>query len=118
MNDDVHICYTPKLLEQVAGEKSDEGILGGDNLVRGVDVVREDIALCIVVVVGEVFVDKDGAGRARLFLAGEEVLDLELGELVVPNDEAIPRGRHELAVRLLRVCRWAGGVGVGGEEGE
>lgn len=118
MNDDVHIGYAPKLLEQVAGEKGDERIFRGDDLVRSIDVVREDFALCIVVVVGEVFVEEDGALRARLLLAREEVLDLELGELVVPNDEAIPRRRHELAVRLLRV-RVSGvcvGAGVVDEE--
>jgi hypothetical protein len=57
----VHVGNTTKLLEEVAGDKSKDGILGGDDLVGGIDIFLLDPATVVKVVVWEIFVDIDGA---------------------------------------------------------
>ena len=87
-NLDSPVGYSPELLEKVSWDKGDDSVLGGDNLVGGIDMVLCDPVFLVVVVVGEVLVDKDGSGGPRLAFTGEQGLDVEGGELVVPDGDA------------------------------
>lgn len=97
-----HVGYAPELLEEISGEKCDDGVLGGDDLVGRVYVLLLDPALCVEIVRGQVLVDIDAAGRSWLLFAGEKGADLECCELFVPEGElalaglaAFGAGRHD-----------------------
>lgn len=56
---DLHIGNTSELLEQVSGNEREEGVLGGDNLVRSVSGTLEDLALWIEQLWWQLLVDID-----------------------------------------------------------
>lgn len=66
-----HVGYSSKLLQQVPREESDDGVLGGNDLVRWIDVLLLDLALVGLVVCREILMDDDGARGAWESLPGE-----------------------------------------------
>lgn len=55
----LHIGYTPELLEQVSGNEREDGVLGGDNLVRSILCPLQNLALCIKELWRQLLVDVD-----------------------------------------------------------
>lgn len=73
-----HVGYSSKLLQQIPREEGDDGVLGGDDLVRVINVLFLDLALLIFVACGEILVDDNGARWTWEFLPGEEVFDVKV----------------------------------------
>lgn len=115
-----HVGDPPKLLKQIPREKSDDGVLGGDDLVRGVLVLLEHPVFLVVIVVRQGFVNEDGARGPRSALAGEEVLDAPVGQLVVPAHEvgAFCGGRHRLCGLRLSLVAVSGDEEADDEDGD
>ena len=109
-----HVSYPSKLFQQIPREKSDDCVLGGDDLVRRIDVLLVELALVISVVWREVLVDDDGAGRTEESLPGEEILNVEGSQLVVPRKGAagflLPLGSHD-GRGVGRRCKRRRGMG-------
>lgn len=76
-----------ELLEQVAGDECDDGVLGSDVLVGAERLVLEDAALLVIVVVWERLVDEDCSRVAGPTFLGEPVpwvhLSHRLGNVAV-----------------------------------
>lgn len=85
------VCDAAELLEEIAGEKGDDGVLGRDDLVGAEDVLLLDAVLVVVILCRDGFVDEDGAGGPGPPRLCEEGLDIEVDERVVPHRES---GRH------------------------
>lgn len=83
-----HVGYSSKLFQQIPGEESDDGVLGGNDLVRRINVLLLDFAFFILIVCREIVVDGNGARRAWEYLPREEVFDVEVSELVIPSKGA------------------------------
>ena len=83
-----HVGYSSKLFQQIPREESDDGVLGGNDLVRRINVLFLDLALVILVVCREILVDDDGARRAWEILPREQGFDIEVSQFVVPSKGA------------------------------
>nr|GAT56632.1 predicted protein [Mycena chlorophos] len=73
------------LLEEIPREERCEGVFGGDYLVRDIALVDLDPPLGVEVARRQRLVDADGASRTRVPSAGNEGLDVERGDLIVPT---------------------------------
>ena len=67
----LHVRDAAELLEEISGEKGDDSVLGGDNLVRCIDMIFRDSLFLVVVFWREIFVDEDGAWGPWLPFARE-----------------------------------------------
>lgn len=72
-----HVGYSSKLFQQIPGEEGDDGVLGGNDLVRPINVFLLDLALVGSMVCREILVDGNGARRTWEVLPREEVFNVE-----------------------------------------
>ena len=92
-----NVGYPAELLEEVAGEEGEDGVLGGDDLVGRIEVLLLDPLLVVVVLWRDLLVDEHRSWRTGLSFSGEQRLYVERGELVVPAADtrlALGRQRH------------------------
>jgi hypothetical protein len=81
----IHVCYTPELLEQISRQERDDGILGRDDLVGYVGVLRKHPVFVVTVALRQLLVHENGTRWAGLAFGGEEGLDGEGGDALPPD---------------------------------
>lgn len=78
-NSRAHVGYSSKLFQQIPGEEGDDRVLGGDDLVRVINMLLLDLALVVLIVWREILVDDDGARGTWEVLPRKEVFNVERG---------------------------------------
>jgi hypothetical protein len=69
VKENAHVGYTPELLQHIARQECDNGILGGDDLVSWIDMLGHNLSLVIKEVSWDVFVNQDCPRWTRLPVA-------------------------------------------------